>query len=172
MFDKGNMIRLKRIKQKALEKDVELNPVVPIEAIREFEMRSGIAFPEELVGFYTMVGNGGKMFGGYPQKSLKKFEDLKIDIGKTKEEFPFTEYWVWEDEEGDADLSGVGNGNIELIDIGDAQTWNIIVTGKERGQMWIFSDVGIEPCAPKRDFLSWYEYWLDGNDDYFAEFEG
>ena len=105
------------------------------------------------------------------KQSLKKFEDLTIDIEKVKKEFPYTEYWVWEDEEEDVDLGEVGNGNIELMDLGDGQTWNIIVTGKERGQMWIFSDVGIEPCAPKRDFLSWYESWLDGNDDYFAGFE-
>ncbi|MCL1810486.1 MAG: hypothetical protein FWG42_12085 [Clostridiales bacterium] len=171
MLDQNNVVRIRRIKKKALEKAAILNPVVPEEAVREFELANDILLPEELFGFYTMVGNGGKMFGGYPQKSLKKFEDLTIDIEKVKKEFPYTEYWVWEDEEEDVDLGEVGNGNIELMDLGDGQTWNIIVTGKERGQMWIFSDVGIEPCAPKRDFLSWYESWLDGNDDYFAGFE-
>jgi hypothetical protein len=96
---------------------------------------------------------------------------LNIDIEKAKEKFPFDKYWVWEDEPGDVNLDDVLKGNIELIDIGDAQTWNIIINGKERGQMWFFADVGIQPCAPKRSFLSWYEYWLDGNDDYFSEFE-
>ena len=162
--------RVTEIRQKVLEKGIKLNPVIPIETVREYEKHNGIVLPEELVAFYTLIGNGGIMLDGFP---LKSFEELKIDIEKVKEEFPFTTYWVWEDgdehEEGDSD--DVYKGNIELIDIGCGQTWNIIVTGKERGQMWDFTDVGIQPCAPKRTFLSWYEYWLDGNDYSFEEFE-
>lgn len=67
-------------------------------------------------------------------------------------------------------LDKVGNGNVSLIDIGDCQSWNIIVTGEERGRMWFFTDVGIQPCVPNRGFLSWFEYWLDGNENYFGEF--
>ena len=67
-------------------------------------------------------------------------------------------------------LDKVGNGNISLIDIGDCQSWNIVVTGEERGRMWFFTDVGIQPCVPNRGFLSWFEYWLDGNENYFGEF--
>jgi hypothetical protein len=84
--------------------------------------------------------------------------------------FNFDKYWVWENDTSDTLLNKITYGNIELIDIGDAQSWNIVISGEERGQMWFFSDVGIQPCAPKRSFLSWFEHWLDGNDDYFAEF--
>lgn len=68
-------------------------------------------------------------------------------------------------------IDKVDKGNIQLIDVGDGQSWNIIITGNERGQMWFFTDIGIQPCAPRRDFLSWFEYWIDGNDDYFKEFK-
>ena len=157
-----------RIKQKILEKGIKLNPVIPIAVIREYEKRNEIVLPEELVAFYTLIGNGGIMLDGFP---LKKIEEW--GIWKVKEEFPFTGYWVWEggDEHEEGDMDDLCKGNIELIDIGCAQTWNIIVTGKERGQMWYFTDVGISPCAPKQTFLSWYEYWLNGNDNYFEEFE-
>ena len=50
---------------------------------------------------------------------------------------------------------------IELINIGDAQSCNIVVTGKQRGKMWFFTDVGIQPCAPEMSFLEWFEYWLE-----------
>jgi len=158
-----------KIKQKISEKGIKINPIVPITAIREFEKRNEIILPEELMEFYTLIGNGGKMIDDF---SLKSFEELEIDIEKVKKAFPFTAFWVWEDgdEHKDGNMEDVCKGNIELIDIGCGQTWNIIVTGKERGQMWNFTDVGIQPCVPKRNFLSWYEYWLDGNDDYFAEF--
>jgi len=153
---------IQRIKQKILDKNFELNPVISIEVIHQFEKQNNIVFPEELVLFYTLIGNGGKMFGGYP---IKKFEDLNIDIEKAKKEFPFTDYWIWEDEEDniDTDFDIIGNGNIELIDIGCCQTWNIIITGKERGNMWLFTDVGIGPSTQKPGFLSWYECYLDGN---------
>ncbi|SHL03278.1 hypothetical protein SAMN02745136_03906 [Anaerocolumna jejuensis DSM 15929] len=102
---------------------------------------------------------------------LKGLEELEFDENKVKEEFKFTKYWIWEDDEVNDLLDKVGSGNIELIDIGDSQSWNIIITGEERSQMWFFTDVGIQPCAPKRSFISWFEYWLEGSDNYFGEFE-
>jgi hypothetical protein len=35
--------------------------------------------------------------------------------------------------------------------------------------MWWFTGEGIQPCAPRRDFLDWLEYWIDGGDDWWAE---
>lgn len=58
-----------------------------------------------------------------------------------------------------------------MIDIGCGQTWNIIVFGKEYGKMWNYTDVGIAPAAPELSFLEWFEFWLDGGEDYFKEFE-
>jgi hypothetical protein len=46
--------------------------------------------------------------------------------------------------------------------------WCVIVTGPERGNVWMISDEGIQPTAPKRDFLQWYEDWLDGVRDWWA----
>ncbi len=57
------------------------------------------------------------------------------------------------------------------MDLGCSMTWNLIILGKEKGQMWFFTDVGILPCCPKMSFLDWFEFWLDGGEDYFYEFE-
>jgi hypothetical protein len=46
--------------------------------------------------------------------------------------------------------------------------WVLIVTGVARGEMWDLGSEGVIPTQPHRDFLSWYEYWLDGGHDYFG----
>ncbi|MCP4198521.1 MAG: hypothetical protein GY762_15345 [Proteobacteria bacterium] len=46
--------------------------------------------------------------------------------------------------------------------------WILIVTGPEREKVWNRADVGAQPCVPARDFLSWYEYWLDGGKDWYS----
>ena len=159
---------IKRIKNKIKDFGITANDVIPISDIRDFERSNQISLPEELIGFYSEIGNGCTMIDGFLLKSL---EELLFDK-RAAEEFIFTEYWIWEAEEEDNYelLSAVEKGHIELINIGDSQSWNIIVSGKEKGQMWFFSDVGIQPCCPKRSFLSWFEYWLDGNEDYFKDF--
>ena len=48
--------------------------------------------------------------------------------------------------------------------------WLLIVAGPNRGQICNRRDMGIAPCAPKRDFLSWYESWLDGETQWFREY--
>ena len=154
-----------RIKQKTAQNGIALNPVISIETIREFERNTDVILPEELVRFYTEIGNGCKMLNGF---DLRKIEDWDFNVKKINKEFMFDNSWIWEDEPNDDLIGEIYNVNIELIDIGDGQFWNIIINGKECGQMWSFTDVGIQPCAPKRSFLSWFEYWLDGNDDYFT----
>ena len=69
------------------------------------------------------------------------------------------------------DFKDIENGIIELIDIGDAQSWNIVVEGDKRGEMWFYTDVGIQPACPAMSFSKWFEYWLDGGTDYFYEFQ-
>ena len=166
---KNTSIDISRISKKIMGNNIKLNPVVPMEKIRRFEHDNGIVLPEELVRFYTEIGNGGKMLFGC---ELRKFEEWDYDKEKIGKEFPFKECWIWEDDDNPDDnmMQKISNGNIELMDIGDAQYWNIIVRGEKQGQMWNFLDVGIQPCAPERGFLSWYEYWLDGNDDYFSDY--
>jgi hypothetical protein len=158
---------IQRIKLKIQEEGIIINEPISINEITNFENSNNFSLPEELVLFYTEIGNGCEMIDGF---YLKGLDELEYDELKVKEDFIFTKYWIWEDNENKALFDKVGSGNIELINIGDSQSWNIIITGEERGQMWFFTDVGIQPCAPRRSFLSWFEHWLDGNDNYFEEF--
>lgn len=161
--------QINRIKDKLQKKNIKLSNVVDKKKIREFEMRNNIKLPNEIVEFYTLISNGCEMIDGF---YLYSFEEWKYNADRISNSFPYEKYFVWEDENDieETMYNLLDNGNIELIDIGDSQTWNIIVSGNQYGKMWFFSDVGIQPAAPEKHFLDWFEYWLDGNEDYFKDF--
>ncbi len=162
------MEQILRIKEKIVKNNVEVNETITTEQIETFEKQHNIKLPNELVLFYTMVGNGCPMIDG---REFRGLQDLKFVKENVNKEFEFDELWVWEEEEEDPDWERLERGNLELIDLGDSMTWNLIILGKEKGQMWFFTDVGIQPCCPKMSFLDWFEFWLDGGEDYFYEFE-
>lgn len=155
-----------RMIQKMKNKNIQGNETVSINEIRKFEKATKITLPEELVLFYTQICNGCKMLDGF---DLFKMQEWKYNIEKLANDFPFNQYWIWEDDYDEEKIKCIQYGNIELIDIGDAQSWNIIVNGKQKGKMWFFTDVGIQPCAPTMNFLEWFETWLDGEEDYFRD---
>ncbi len=155
------------IKKKMHDKNIEASKPVTIDKIREYEEKNHILLPKELVLFYTEICNGCKMIDGFELLSL---EAWKCDSEKVSENFPFEKCWIWEDDYDEERLKQITNGNIELIDIGDAQSWNIIVEGNEKGRMWLFTDVGIQPCSPAMNLIQWFEAWLDGEDDYFKDY--
>lgn len=153
--------KIKRIKEKMIEKEVVFNASVDIAIIREFEDELNITLPKELTLFYTEVCNGCSVVGDL---YLRVFEKLEFKRGSVCLEFPFKESWIWEWEDTAPNselLKQIDNGNISVIDLGCGLSWNIIVTGDERGKMWSFSDVGISPSVPRLDFLDWFEHWLD-----------
>ena len=173
-----NNFRLKvdilNIKRKLIQSHIQFNPPISRKTIFNFEKTNDITLPEELVAFYTEIANGCETTDSC---DFLRFEELKFDnLEQIKREFKFTERWIWE-AEGSNEISknlytGVCNGNIVLVDLGCGQTWNIIISGQERGQMWLFSDLGIAPCSPKRNFLSWFEDWIHADGDvscYFSE---
>ena len=88
------------------------------------------------------------------------------------------EAWIWEDDDRDEETikaemeNEVYQGNIELINLGDNLSYNLIVTGKCQGEVWNFSDVGVQPCCERQDFLGWFELWLNCQDetDYFKDY--
>jgi hypothetical protein len=162
------------IKRKLIQSHIQFNPPVSKETIIDFEKNFDITLPEELVLFYTEIANG---CDAEDTSDLLRFEDLKFDDPeRAKKEFKLTEPWHWEaegfNETTDSLLSEVSNGNIVLVDLGCGQSWNIIISGKERGQMWLFYDLGIAPCSPARNFLSWFEDWINADGDVSCFFNG
>jgi hypothetical protein len=84
--------------------------------------------------------------------------------------FPFTKAWVWENDEISAEGSfeQVNHGCIYIGNDGCGMYWLLIVTGAERGNMWMICGEGMQPTSPKRDFLTWFEEWLDGTREWWG----
>jgi SMI1 / KNR4 family (SUKH-1) len=165
---------INRIRGKLTAKAIAFKPVSR-EEVEAFETEHGIALPEGYRRFVLEIGNGGEKFydivplGRVPRHFHRRAED---EFARLANPFPFTKFWVWEAEDSpdEARMEQVGDGRLILGDQGCGIYWALIVTGPQRGQMWHLTGEGIQPCAPPRDFLSWYEYWLDGHSDWWADF--
>jgi hypothetical protein len=143
-----------------------LEPVLSEGEVAAFESAHGILLPEAYRFFLTHVSNGG---GGlvelgtapaYASRPEGYWTHLP-DIGKP---FPFTHGWYWEEGEDsdEGEREQVSYGSLWLTTDGCGMDWHLIVTGPERGHVWWVSGEGMTPTNPKRDFLRWYEDWLDG----------
>ena len=163
---------LARIKAAIQKQDIQMGPVLSEEKIRSFEQKHGVTLPEGYRRFLGEVGDGCEMFGGFDLLTLK----AKREVENYAQPFRYEEHWEeWDDlEEGEEPPFGnpFTSGTLELIDIGDGQTFELVITGPCRGEVWHFCELGVQPCCQRQNFLGWFERWLtDGDEvDYFAEF--
>ena len=163
---------LDRIKAEIKKQNKQLGPVLPEKEIRAFEQKHQITLPEGYRRFLLEVGDGGCMFDTFQFLPLM----AERNVENYAEPFRYKEYWVDWDELEDGEEPPLGNpfvsGTLELIDIGCGQTFELVITGPCRGEVWHFCELGVQPCCQRQDFLGWFERWLtDGDDvDYFAEF--
>ena len=173
--------RIDRLRRKVASYPGSLGPCLPEQEIAAFEAIYRIQLPEDFRLFLLNIGNGGSGPPTYGLNSLAQSVRREPDgPGETSNTsslcpelpFPLTEAWVWEDEDledEDTRLNAVYNhGHLFLGTDGCAMDWILIVAGAERGKIWNRADVGAQPCAPSRDFASWYEYWLDGGQDWYG----
>lgn len=163
-----------RIREKVRRGQVPLGPAVPEETVRAFEKAHGVTLPEGYRRYLLEIGNGFE-WEDYGFSSLSFPPEEGTKTSRLALPFPFAEAWIWEAEEAPpdgTDMQMVLDGNLELIDIGCCQTYNLIMTGPCRGEVWAFADAGIQPCCQRQDFLGWFEKWLDQGDrvDYFEEY--
>ena len=173
--------RIDRLRRRVGATPGSLGPCLPEQEIAAFEASYRILLPEAFRLFLLHIGNGG---GGPPHyglntlaQSVQRIPDGQHEPGNTPFlrphlPFPLFEPWIWEDENlGDRDdvrFQAVYNdGHLFLGTDGCAMDWILVVSGPERGNVWNRADVGAQPCVPSRDFATWYEYWLDGGQDWF-----
>lgn len=179
----------------AMKHQYKLNPPISIETIRKFERNYEITLPAEYIAFMTTIGNGGAgpFYGLEPFENCLfadldyKTPDSLLDPGKpflhtepwnmefmptVDEETNETEYWrefsVFEEKYFAKEQM---NGVIAICNCGCAINLNLVVNGKESGNIWTDdrgSDKGIFPSSElgntdKITFLNWYELWLDSS---------
>jgi hypothetical protein len=164
--------RIARVSRKVAEQGVCLGPPMSENDIRTFETRHRISLPDAYRSFLLNIGNGGD---GPPKYGLVALgsaaDDMRDDEARVwtelplvAEPFPFTKSWCWEggNRSDEGTVNDVNRGSIYVGNDGCGMYWFVIVTGLERGNMWMICGEGLQPTAPKRDFLQWYEEWLDG----------
>jgi hypothetical protein len=162
------------------DKELKVGPALSANDIAAFETTHNITLPLEYREFLISVGNGGSGPPAYGMLALGEIPPNCVpDWFSTgygdylSKPFPLNETWIWEDESAapgfDDQLLLLRNGNICLGTDGCGMYWLLIVTGPERGKIWQLTDVGVTPLVPPRDFTSWYEYWLQGGDDWFQQ---
>ena len=160
------------------QKGIKPRKTVEISAIKDAELKFKITFPSEYVKFLTEIGDGWDKYfiNGRCYPEMKSFRTVIDNNEFIAKEFPYTEPWIWEDNdtnplpnESDEEwnqrvdrlLLPVEYGNIPLICTGDGGSLNLIITGIERGNVWFFSDIGILPCLAPNTFLKSVEAWLN-----------
>jgi hypothetical protein len=170
--------RLARVARKVADRGVRLGGPLSEDAVCVFEARHRIALPDAFRSFLLHIGNGGTGPPAYGLAALGEVsndmrgEEARVwtELPYVAEPFPFTKTWVWED--GEPSDEGIREevrcGSVYAGNDGCGMYWFVIVTGPERGNVWMICGEGIQPTIPKRDFLQWYEDWLDGVEDWWA----
>ncbi len=153
--------------------------------LKDFETKYKITLPEPYRFFLKEIGNGG----AGPYYGLEKLESgIYLDLDNKNstfqvdpsKEFQFTEAWNLEFDDSDEETyfkqkdeiyfdDGWVNGLLRICNYGCGVSINLVVNGKEYGNIWVddrCNDGGIYPDKhfgnkARIDFLSWYELWLD-----------
>jgi hypothetical protein len=155
--------------------------------IKAFEQMHSIVFPKDYRNFLLRIGNGGSG----PAYGLLKLSEWNIELDITKETFlstpfPHSTHWymerhfdmeddnVYESQEfQDWEEEYYSNrhvtGSIRICHYGCAIYYLLVVTGDEKGNIWVddrANDEGIYPAISKQSgkklsFLEWYNDWLD-----------
>jgi SMI1/KNR4 family protein SUKH-1 len=170
--------QIRRIAEKVKAQGARLLPPLAETDALAFEQKHQITLPKGYRNFLLQIGNGGE---GPPYYGVEPLGKTPRDMNPSETEtwtclrdiqkpFPFTRDWTWEggeetDEGGEEHIS---HGSIRIGNDGCGAYWHLIVTGPERGNVWMICGEGIGAACPKRDFLQWYEDWLDGKDSFYG----
>ena len=163
----------------------KFNAPLSIEQIKRFEEQHRILLPDDYRNFLLTVGNGGSG----PAYGLLPLWQWNIELEIEQDDFlsipfPHADQWnmvrdfdmeddaVYESEafqkwEEDYYSNDHITGSIRICHYGCAIYYLLVVTGDERGMIWVddrANDLGIYPAVTKGkrlDFVSWYDGWLD-----------
>ncbi|GGY81219.1 hypothetical protein GCM10010363_72540 [Streptomyces omiyaensis] len=166
-------------------------------AVRSFEAEHGIVLPEPYRTFVAEICDG--LREGPPHYGLLPLARTPSDWGADRPErrlaepFPLTEPWQWEgaDEEDETGEEGelsqeeleartdaaYDHGSLLLGTDGCGMYWHLVVTGPERGQIWMIDEYGAVPFGTRPGtspmpgtpgFTGWATHWSRG-DSWFPD---
>ncbi|QNP67799.1 SMI1/KNR4 family protein [Streptomyces genisteinicus] len=176
----------------------EAAPPAGWEAVRSFEAEHGVVLPEPYRTFVAEVCDG--LRAGPPHYGLLPFAQTPSDWGSGRPErllaepFPLTAVWVWENEEdGEDEEEDAGalseqeledrtdavfdHGSLLLGTDGCGMYWHLVVTGPQRGHVWLIDEFGAMPFGTSPGaspmpgtpgFTGWVGHWAAGR-SWFAD---
>ncbi|MFE8008605.1 SMI1/KNR4 family protein [Streptomyces sp. NPDC057418] len=172
----------------------EAIPPVGWAVVRSFEAEHGIVLPEPYRTFVAEVCDG--LRAGPPYYGLLPLVQTLSDWGSDRPDrllakpFPLTASWLWEEDESEEDeetASGqeledridsvYDHGSLLLGTDGCGMHWHLIVTGPQRGHVWLIDENGAVPFGTRPDsslmpgtpgFAGWATHWAQGR-SWFAE---
>ena len=155
---------IERIQGKLSERNIGMGKCLREDEIASFEDRYHVKLPQAYRIFLQRVGNGcAHMLDGCQLNDLESCPHQELS-----KPFLLEKLWIWEEDERDSDAIEADMQN----NLGCGMSYNLIITGNHRGEVWNFTDSGVQPCCEPQDFLGWFELWLDNQDttDYFRDF--
>ncbi|MEU0205106.1 SMI1/KNR4 family protein [Streptomyces canus] len=172
----------------------EAIPPAGWEEVRSFEAEHGIVLPEPYRTFVAEICDG--LRAGPPHYGLLPFAQTPSDWGSDRPErllaepFPLTAAWLWEEEEEEDDEGALSeqefearvdsvfdHGSLLLGTDGCGMYWHLIVTGPQRGHVWLIDENGAMPFGTRPDtslmpgapgFAGWATHWSQGR-SWFAD---
>ncbi|MDE6036262.1 MAG: SMI1/KNR4 family protein [Ruminococcus sp.] len=160
---------IKRLQENSDGEEITLE-TLPIEKITEFENKYQIKLPQEIVDFYTKVSDGAVLYPDEEICNLEPFENWRFDKNLIHKDFSIENDVTYDDycdiQESTKDYSFENCGNISLMDLGCAMTYNIVVKGKHYGEMIALLEMWLE--ITNKNFLDWIEGCIDGTDEYMV----
>lgn len=170
----------------------EFNAPIEMNTLRAWERAHGVELPEEYRDYLLALGNGGAgpFFGIHPLGMWEGHEIVSMDdaLGDLRAPFPHREAWNlpaarfeppdFEDDDAenawnaqldaDYDDRSLVNGAIWIADHGCALRTLLVVTGRERGNVWAdlrAENAGLTPHVDRDGrhltFGDWYMAWLE-----------
>ncbi|MEV8454183.1 SMI1/KNR4 family protein [Streptomyces sp. NPDC052095] len=168
----------------------EAVPPAGWESVRSFEREHGIVLPEPYRTFTAEICDG--LRAGPPYCGLLPLAQTPPDWGSKRPErllakpYPLTEAWLWvgQDEENLSeqefeDRRGpvFDHGSLLLGTDGCGMYWHLIVTGPQRGHVWLIDENGAMPFGTRPGtspmpgtpgFTGWATHWAQGR-SWFAD---
>jgi len=155
-------------------------------ALDRIERRIGVRFPGDYRAFMSAIGRLPSLVPHYGMVPPGFAPGHGLDAPKPADlakPFPFVDVWLWEDEPvpppqpgwpADVPLARemVDHGVLPLGTDGCGMVPMLVVTGAKRGEIWLFTDVGIGPDtmhgSGARPSSAFFLDWLQARIEAFA----
>jgi SMI1 / KNR4 family (SUKH-1) len=156
----------------------QMNPTLSEAEVAAFEEKFSVNLPQDYKEFLVNIGNGGagpyyrllsleqccthKTFGSFnePEKMLKDFFNPQEHFSKACEVYPNANLGYGLDKTRKYPFEWQ-IGTIALSDQGCANYTLLVVNGDKNYGKVCYSAMGSPYFMPDRNFISWYERWLD-----------